>query len=176
MNIVFIFLGFLLLVVGGEFIVRSSVALSLKFNISKFVIGMTVVSFATSLPELIVSVNAALNNSPSIAINNVIGSNIANIGLVLGLVSILGKITVDNYFYKRDVVKNKKFKALVTTGPTREYLDPVRFISNESSGKQGYEIALALKRMGVKTTERDALGLPYFSLKKGSHKYMKYVI
>jgi cation:H+ antiporter len=82
--------------------VRSSVALSLKFNISKFVIGMTVVSFATSLPELIVSVNAALNNSPSIAINNVIGSNIANIGLVLGLISILGKITVDNYFYKRD--------------------------------------------------------------------------
>ena len=102
MNIVFIFLGFLLLVVGGEFIVRSSVALSLKFNISKFVIGMTVVSFATSLPELIVSVNAALNNSPSIAINNVIGSNIANIGLVLGLISIFGKITVDNYFYKRD--------------------------------------------------------------------------
>ena len=102
MNIIFIFLGFLMLVVGGEFIVRSSVALSLKFNISKFVIGMTVVSFATSLPELIVSVNAALNNSPSIAINNVIGSNIANIGLVLGLISILGKITVDNYFYKRD--------------------------------------------------------------------------
>ena len=102
MNIIFIFLGFLLLVVGGEFIVRSSVALSLKFNISKFVIGMTVVSFATSLPELMVSVNAALNNSPSIAINNVIGSNIANIGLVLGLISILGKITVDNYFYKRD--------------------------------------------------------------------------
>ena len=102
MNIFLIFLGFILLLVGGEFIVRSSVALSLKFNISKFVIGMTVVSFATSLPELIVSVNAALNNSPSIAINNVIGSNIANIGLVLGLISILGKITVDNYFYKRD--------------------------------------------------------------------------
>ena len=59
---------------------------------------------------------------------------------------------IKNYFYKRDIVKNKKFKALVTTGPTREYLDPVRFISNESSGKQGYEIALALKRMGVKTT------------------------
>jgi len=102
MNVIFIFLGFLLLVVGGEFIVRSSIVLSLKFNISKFVIGMTVVSFATSLPELIVSINAALNNSPSIAINNVIGSNIANIGLVLGLISILGKITVDNYFYKRD--------------------------------------------------------------------------
>ena len=102
MNIFLIFLGFLLLVVGGEFIVRSSVALSLKFNISKFVIGMTVVSFATSLPELMVSVNAALNNSPSIAINNVIGSNIANIGLVLGIISIIGNISVDKSFYKRD--------------------------------------------------------------------------
>ncbi len=102
MNLALIFLGFFLLVIGGEFIVRSSVAISLKFNISKFVIGMTVVSFATSLPELIVSVNAALNNSPSIAINNVIGSNIANIGLVLGLISVLGNITVDNNFYKRD--------------------------------------------------------------------------
>ncbi len=59
---------------------------------------------------------------------------------------------IKGYFYKRDIVKSKKLRALVTTGPTREYLDPVRFISNESSGKQGYEIALALKRMGVKTT------------------------
>ena len=102
MNLIFIFLGFLLLVVGGEFIVRSSVALSFRFNISKFVIGMTVVSFATSLPELIVSVNAAINDSPSIAINNVIGSNIANIGLVLALVAVLSNITVDRKFFKRD--------------------------------------------------------------------------
>ena len=102
MSLIFIFLGFLLLVVGGEFIVRSSVALSFRFNISKFVIGMTVVSFATSLPELIVSVNAAINDSPSIAINNVIGSNIANIGLVLALVAVLSNISVDRKFFKRD--------------------------------------------------------------------------
>ena len=57
-----------------------------------------------------------------------------------------------NYFNKKDIVKNKNFKALVTTGPTREYLDPVRYISNESSGKQGYEIALELSRLGIKTT------------------------
>ena len=102
MNLAVIFLGFFLLVIGGEFIVRSSVALSLRFNISKFVIGMTVVSFATSLPELIVSVNAAINDSPSIAINNVIGSNIANIGLVLALIAILSNISVDDKFFKRD--------------------------------------------------------------------------
>tara|TARA_B100001027_G_C16240835_1_gene319311 strand:- start:70 stop:1296 length:1227 start_codon:yes stop_codon:yes gene_type:complete len=59
---------------------------------------------------------------------------------------------VKNYFYLRNVFKDKNYKALVTTGPTREYLDPVRFISNESSGKQGYEIALALKRRGINTT------------------------
>jgi cation:H+ antiporter len=102
MNLALIFLGFFLLVIGGEFIVRSSVALSLKFNISKFVIGMTVVSFATSLPELIVSINAAINGSPSIAVNNVVGSNIANIGLVLALIAILTDISVDDKFFKRD--------------------------------------------------------------------------
>jgi len=102
MNLALIFLGFFLLVIGGEFIVRSSIAISFKFNISKIVIGMTVVAFATSLPELIVSLNAAINGSPSIAINNVIGSNIANIGLVLGIISILTSIKVDNTFYNKD--------------------------------------------------------------------------
>ena len=59
---------------------------------------------------------------------------------------------VENYFNKKNIVKKKGLKALVTTGPTREYIDPVRYISNESSGKQGYEIALALNKLGVKTT------------------------
>ena len=93
-------LGFVLLVVGGDFLVRASVALSLRLNISKMVIGLTVVSFATSLPELLVSLNAALNGSPSIAINNVVGSNIANIGLVLGITALIGTIYVDKTFYK----------------------------------------------------------------------------
>ena len=58
---------------------------------------------------------------------------------------------IKNYFNKKDIVKAKKFTALVTTGPTREYMDPIRYLSNESSGKQGYEVALALKRLGIKT-------------------------
>ena len=57
-----------------------------------------------------------------------------------------------NYFDKRNLVKKKNWKALVTTGPTREYIDPVRYISNESSGKQGYEIAIALNKLGIATT------------------------
>ena len=100
MDVVLMLLGFVLLVVGGDFLVRASVALSLKLNISKMVIGLTVVSFATSLPELLVSLNAALNGSPSIAINNVVGSNIANIGLVLGITALIGTIYVDKTFYK----------------------------------------------------------------------------
>ena len=100
MSILWVILGFVLLVVGGEFLVRSSVALSFKFSISKMVIGMTVVSFATSAPELLVSLQAALSGSPAIAINNVIGSNIANIGLVLGITALVGSIAVDKSFYK----------------------------------------------------------------------------
>ena len=61
-------------------------------------------------------------------------------------------VYLKNYFDKRNVVKENKFKALVTAGPTREYIDPIRYISNESSGKQGYEIAIALQRLGIKTT------------------------
>ncbi len=57
-----------------------------------------------------------------------------------------------NYFDKKNIVKERNFKALVTAGPTREYIDPIRYISNESSGKQGYEIARALSKLGIKTT------------------------
>ena len=56
-----------------------------------------------------------------------------------------------NYFFQKNLIKNKNLKALITTGPTKEYIDPVRYISNDSSGKQGFEIALALNRLGVKT-------------------------
>ncbi|GGG55536.1 calcium/sodium antiporter [Bizionia arctica] len=100
MSIVWIILGLILLVVGGEFLVRSSVALSFKFNISKLVIGMTVVSFATSAPELLVSLQAALDGSPDIALGNVIGSNIANIGLVMGITAIISPLIISPDFYK----------------------------------------------------------------------------
>ena len=59
---------------------------------------------------------------------------------------------VKNYFDKKNLVKKKKWKAIVTAGPTREYIDPVRYISNESSGKQGFELAVALEKMGINTT------------------------
>jgi len=100
MSIFYIIVGFILLVIGGEFLVRSSVGLSFKLNLSKLIIGMTVVSFATSAPELFVSLQAALNGSPDLALGNVIGSNIANIALVLGVTAIIAPLTVDKNFYK----------------------------------------------------------------------------
>ena len=59
---------------------------------------------------------------------------------------------IENYFSERNIIKNKNLKALVTAGPTKEYLDPVRFVTNNSSGKQGYEIAKSLAKFGVETT------------------------
>lgn len=100
MSIFYILVGFLLLVFGGDFLVKSSVGLSFKFNLSKLIIGMTVVSFATSAPELIVSLKAALSGSTDMALSNVIGSNIANIALVLGLTAIVAAIYVDKSFFK----------------------------------------------------------------------------
>ncbi len=84
-NILLLVAGLIVLIVGGEFLVRGAVGIAKKFRISTLVIGMTVVSFGTSAPELLVSVQASLGGHPDIAIGNVIGSNVANIGLVLGI-------------------------------------------------------------------------------------------
>lgn len=100
-ELVFLLLGLILLVIGSELLLRSSVDLSLKYNVSKLVIGLTIVSFATSTPELLISISSALKNSSDIAISNVIGSNIANIGLVfsIALLFITIKINKENIKY-----------------------------------------------------------------------------
>lgn len=94
--------GLALLVMGGNWLLKAAVSLSLRMEIPKIVIGMTVVSFATSAPELIVSLNSAIAGYPDIALGNVIGSNIANLGLVLGLVLIISGIQVERSFYLTD--------------------------------------------------------------------------
>ena len=100
MNLLLIILGLVLLVIGGEFLIRASVGLSFKLKLSKLVIGMTIVSFATSAPELLVSLQAALDGVSDIALGNVIGSNIANIGLVLAITAIISPLNIDREFYK----------------------------------------------------------------------------
>ena len=94
--------GLILLILGGNFLLKSAVSISLKFNIPKILIGMTVVSFATSAPELIVSIKSALIGSPDLAISNIVGSNITNIGLVLGLTILLSPIKTTKDIYKVD--------------------------------------------------------------------------
>ncbi|WP_228850856.1 calcium/sodium antiporter [Aegicerativicinus sediminis] len=133
MSLVLIFLGLTLLVVGGEYLVRSSVALSFKLKISKLVIGMTVVSFATSAPELWVSLTAALEGSTDIALGNVIGSNIANIGLVLAITSIISPLIVNRDFYKYNwpmmVFMSVLVYWLLTSGNSLEAIEGVLLVT-----------------------------------------------
>ena len=99
---------------------KSSVDISLKLSIPKIIIGMTVVSFATSAPELIVSLNATLDGLPNFAIGNVLGSNIANIGLVLGIITIIYPITLKQRFYNTDfpllMISTGLFYYIIYTG------------------------------------------------------------
>jgi cation:H+ antiporter len=102
LDIVYILIGLVALIFGGDWLLKAAVALSLRLKIPKIVIGMTVVSFATSAPELIVSIKAALDGFPDLSLANVIGSNIANLGLVLGITLLFGSIEVTKSFYKTD--------------------------------------------------------------------------
>ena len=97
-----IVLGLILLIKGGDWVLDSAILFSLRLNIPKIVVGMTVVSFATSAPELIVSINAAINGYPDLAVGNIVGSNIANLALVLGIVVFITPIKIDKIFIKYD--------------------------------------------------------------------------
>ena len=91
----FFLFGLVLLYLGGEALVKGSVSLALKLKISTLVAGMTIVSFATSAPELLVSLQAAIKGHTDITFGNVIGSNIANIALVLGLAAVLFRLNIN---------------------------------------------------------------------------------
>lgn len=102
MNFIAIVVGLLLLIRGGDWLMRAAVSLSLEMRIPKIVVGMTVVSFATSAPELIVSLQSALSGHPDLAIGNVVGSNIANLAFVLGITIMISPIYVTKSFYSTD--------------------------------------------------------------------------
>ena len=102
MAFIAVIVGIILLIKGGELLFDGSISISLKLNIPKFIVGMTVVSFATSAPELIVSIQAAMMGHPDLALGNIVGSNIANIAFVLGIIIVITPIKVDKVFYKTD--------------------------------------------------------------------------
>jgi len=96
MDYLFLLGGFAILLISGELLVRGATAIALRFHISTLVVGMTIVSFGTSAPELFISIKAALSGHPDISIGNVVGSNIANIALVLAITCIIFPMPVSN--------------------------------------------------------------------------------
>lgn len=99
MSYLFLIIGFVILVFGGDLLVKSAVSITKKMNVSPLLIGVTVVSFGTSFPELLVSLQAAIDGNSGIAIGNVVGSNIANIGLVLGVTVLISPMMIDRKKY-----------------------------------------------------------------------------
>ncbi|MCB1531539.1 MAG: calcium/sodium antiporter [Alphaproteobacteria bacterium] len=102
MDFVYIIGGLVLLFLGGEGLVRGSVALAYRMGISTLLVSLVVVGFGTSAPELIVSINAALSGSPEIALGNVVGSNIANVLLILGTAGLITPLLCDSAAVRRD--------------------------------------------------------------------------
>jgi cation:H+ antiporter len=103
MDIVLLIVGLGVLILGGEFLVKGAVGFSRTMKISPLVVGMTVVAFGTSAPELIVSLTSALEGNPGIAIGNVVGSNVANIALVLGVTVLIFPIVADRQTKRVDL-------------------------------------------------------------------------
>jgi cation:H+ antiporter len=95
-------LGFALLVAGGEALVRGAVAVASKFGVSPLLIGLTLVGFGTSTPELVTSLQAAWSGFPGIAVGNVVGSNLANILLILGVAAVIAPMSIDPVAFRRD--------------------------------------------------------------------------
>ena len=105
-SVIYLIIGTVLLYFGADWMVKSSVNIASKLNISRFVIGLTIVAFGTSLPELGVSVKAALYDKSGIAIGNIIGSNITNILLVLGICSLFSPLVISFSKIKKDIINN----------------------------------------------------------------------
>lgn len=103
MNYLFLILGILLLYLGGEGLVRAAVELARRWGVKPMVVGLTVVAFGTSAPELFASLLAALQDTTDLALGNVVGSNIANIGLILGVTALIAPIGTHARFLRREV-------------------------------------------------------------------------
>ena len=93
-TIVLLIIGLIVLIVGGDYLVRGSSSIALRLNLSPLVVGLTIVAFGTSAPELVISIQSALQGSPDLAMGNVVGSNICNLALVLGITAVIKPVRV----------------------------------------------------------------------------------
>ena len=103
-SVIFLLIGAVMLYFGAEGLVRGSASVALRYKIAPLVVGLTIVAFGTSSPELVVSVSAALSGSAEIALGNVIGSNVCNIALILGVAALIRPISVEKKFIKSDML------------------------------------------------------------------------
>ncbi|MEM7548890.1 MAG: calcium/sodium antiporter [Bacteroidota bacterium] len=101
-NILLLLVGLFILILGGDFLVKGASSFALRFNISPMVVGLTIVAFGTSAPELLISISAALSGSPDMTMGNIVGSNICNLGLVLGVTALISPIYVGKTSLKLD--------------------------------------------------------------------------
>ena len=102
LNIILLIVGLFVLILGGDFLVRGASNIALRLHISPLVVGLTIVAFGTSAPELLISLKSALNGSPDLAMGNVVGSNICNLALVLGITCLIEPISVQSDSMKID--------------------------------------------------------------------------
>jgi len=103
LNVLFLLLGLVLLYFGAQILIKGGAALAFRFGLNALVIGLTVIAYGTSSPELVVSLQATLNGTGAIAIGNVIGSNICNIALILGLCSLINPLNASAQVIRREV-------------------------------------------------------------------------
>ena len=103
MSYLFRFAGLALLIIGGDALVRGAVSLAVRLNIPHLIIGLTIVALGTSAPELLISIRAAFEGFPGLAVGNVVGSNIANIWLVLGVPALISAICCDQKYINHNL-------------------------------------------------------------------------
>lgn len=157
-----LFIGSVLLYYGADLVVKGGIHIAEEFRVSHLVIGLTVVAFGTSLPELVVSLNAAISDANTIAIGNIIGSNIANVGLVLGISSLLFPVTIQLQEIKRDllyyVIVSFVFVLMIMNGIISRLEGVFLF-----GGIIGYTIMM-IRRPPAEVTERE----DHFTSMKGA--------
>ncbi|MBS7546656.1 calcium/sodium antiporter [Dietzia massiliensis] len=155
LTVVALSLGFVLLIGGGEVLVRGAGGLAAVLGISPLVVGLTVVAFATSAPELAVSVDAALSGFPGLAVGNVVGSNIANILLILGLTAIVAPLVATSRIVRVDIPIMVLFSLvvlLVALDGTISFLDGLLLFAGLVTYTTA-TIVIARKRDGDRATE-----------------------
>jgi len=163
--------GLVLLFVGGEALVRGSVAVARRLGISQLLIGLTIVGFGTSTPELVASLEAALQGSPAIAVANVIGSNSANILLILGVAALISPVPVPNEGFRRDAVSLTVVTllmaglAVIGTVGRATGVGLIALLVGYTayaylSERRSYRAAAAAHEMSVKEVMPPAMGIP----------------